>query len=392
MMTPRSPPSSGSSLVISAAASLIMLNEPIKLIRMTRSKSARPWGPSRPTTRLATPMPAQFTSTRAGPCAFAAAITAASPDAASATSQVTATPPISLASSSPNLALRSSTATFAPCAASFRAVAAPNPDAPPVTMAAWPFSCMTSSWYQFFSKRNDLWWRRRRVELLDQARAMFQHRALVDRALVGDLAFVNRQRRIEQHRAGDARRRTGGSGGKCLQPLGKFAAHDGIGRRRRKIARRQRRIDHAAAVKIEHRQGREFIAVDAGDHHIAEQRRADRDKARAQRADADPGAAGELEIFRDAAVEVEAGMPVVGIGRLDGVAELVEALFIERRPRQFRLAPVTGRHIRPLGANLQLAVIWNELGVVARNRQADMAGAAGGRLHRHEERRGFGGP
>src|ERR1700755_62243 len=53
-----------------------MLKEPIRLILITRSKSASGIGPSLPITRLATPMPAQFTSTRAGPCAFDAAATA----------------------------------------------------------------------------------------------------------------------------------------------------------------------------------------------------------------------------------------------------------------------------------------------------------------------------
>ena len=64
----------------------------------------------------------------------AAAAIAASAEVASETSQTTATPPISEATASASLALRSQTATFAPCAASRRAVAAPNPDAPPVTI------------------------------------------------------------------------------------------------------------------------------------------------------------------------------------------------------------------------------------------------------------------
>jgi hypothetical protein len=81
-------------------------------------------------------MPAQLIRTRAGPWAFAAAAIAASADAASATSHVTATPPISAATVSANLVLRSHTATLAPSLASRRAVAAPNPDAPPVTIAA----------------------------------------------------------------------------------------------------------------------------------------------------------------------------------------------------------------------------------------------------------------
>ena len=113
-----------------------MLKEPIRLTRITLSKSASGIGPSRPNTRLAMPMPAQFTSTRAGPWAFDAATMAASAEAASATSQVTATPPISAATLCASLALRSQTATLAPSLASRRAVAAPSPDAPPVTMTA----------------------------------------------------------------------------------------------------------------------------------------------------------------------------------------------------------------------------------------------------------------
>jgi hypothetical protein len=90
-------------------------------------------------------MPAQFTSTRAGPWAAAALAIAASAEAASETSQITAVPPISAATVSASVALRSQIATLAPCAASRRAVAAPNPDAPPVTMAAWSFNCMVLS-------------------------------------------------------------------------------------------------------------------------------------------------------------------------------------------------------------------------------------------------------
>ena len=59
MITPRSP-STGSSALIPAAASRIMLKLPIRLTRITFSKSGRGCGPSRPRTRLATPIPAQL--------------------------------------------------------------------------------------------------------------------------------------------------------------------------------------------------------------------------------------------------------------------------------------------------------------------------------------------
>ena len=104
-----------------------------------------------------------------------------------------------------------------------------------------------------------------------------------------------------------------------------------------------------------------------------------------------PGAAGELEVLRDAAVEIEAGVEIIGIGRLDGVAELVKALFVERGRGEIGLAPVARRDVRPLGANLELAVVRQQLCIIARHGQADMAGAAGERIDRHEERRGFGG-
>jgi len=61
------------------------------------------------------------------------------------------------------------------------------------------------------------------VELLDQRVAMFQHRALVDRALVGDLALVDRERRIQQDRARDPRRGTGGRRQKARQALAEDA-------------------------------------------------------------------------------------------------------------------------------------------------------------------------
>ena len=66
-ITPRSP--STARAPIAAAASRIMLNVPIRLMRMTVSKTSSGCGPSRPTTRLATPTPAQLTRMRAGPCA-----------------------------------------------------------------------------------------------------------------------------------------------------------------------------------------------------------------------------------------------------------------------------------------------------------------------------------
>src|SRR5277367_6547853 len=139
MTIPRSP-SIGSSLPISAAARRIMLKVPMRLTRITFSKSASGCGPSRPTTRFGVPTPAQLTSTRVGPCAAAALASAAPTEPSSATSPATARPPIALAASSAAAGLRSKTVTFAPLAASASAVARPSPDPPPVTIAATPDS------------------------------------------------------------------------------------------------------------------------------------------------------------------------------------------------------------------------------------------------------------
>ena len=53
------------------AASRIALKVPTRLTLMTRMKSSSGCGPSRPTTRLAGPMPAQLMRMRAGPCVLA---------------------------------------------------------------------------------------------------------------------------------------------------------------------------------------------------------------------------------------------------------------------------------------------------------------------------------
>src|SRR5579885_1085694 len=143
--------------------------------------------------RLAGPTPAQLTRMRAGPCASAAFFTAASPLAPSATSQAIATPLMSLAISAAAFSLMSRTATRAPAAASARAVAAPSPDPPPVTIAACPLMSITPSLCRAAGasvRQCDSYRRqRRRVQRLDQRGAVLQHGALVDRALVGRLAF-----------------------------------------------------------------------------------------------------------------------------------------------------------------------------------------------------------
>src|SRR4051812_44745570 len=66
------------------------------------------------------------------------------------------------------------------------------------------------------------------VELLDQQAAMLEHRALVDRALVGDLALVDRERRVHEDRARDPRRGSRGRAEKAGQPFAKCLAHQPV--------------------------------------------------------------------------------------------------------------------------------------------------------------------
>src|SRR4051812_44745571 len=93
---------------------------------------------------------------------------------------------------------------------------------------------------------------------------------------------------------------------------------------RRRDRRWQRRGDQPAAIEIEHDERGDLVTVDAGDDDVAHQRCAGRNEARAQRTDTDPGAAAELEILADAAVEIEAGIEIIGIDGLECIAELVE--------------------------------------------------------------------
>ncbi len=84
-------------------------------------------------------------------------------------------------------------------------------------------------------------------------------------------------------------------------------------------------------------------------------------------------------------------MEIIRIDWLQRIAEFIEALLVERFCGHGRFAPVARHHVRPAGADLQLAVVRHQLGFVARHRQPDMAGAAGLRRHAHEERGRLGG-
>ena len=114
------------------------------------------------------------------------------------------------------------------------------------------------------------------------------------------------------------------------------------------------------------------VAVEPGQHDVADQRRAGRDHAGAHGGEIDPGAGRELEVLADAAVEDEALGQIVGIGEFQRVADLVEALLVEGLARSFPASlPIAGRDVGALEAQFELVAIGHELDLHARRRQAD---------------------
>src|SRR5580704_7083863 len=206
-MMPRSPSCSGSRFCMAAPASRNALNVPIRLMAMTRSKSASGIGPSRPTMRFAGPTPAQLIRMRGVPLSAAALVNAASVAAALVTSHAIAIPLMSRATSTAAFWLTSKIATLAPASASMRAVAAPSPEAPPVTIAACPLMSMVGSSVRLSGGDDDVRRGRVGVQVFDQRGAICKHRALVDGTLVGHLADVERRQFGEQDGAADAARR-----------------------------------------------------------------------------------------------------------------------------------------------------------------------------------------
>src|SRR5580700_3517629 len=305
-MMPRSPSCSGSRFCMAAPASRNALNVPIRLMAMTRSKSASGIGPSRPTMRLAGPMPAQLIRMRGVPWSAAALVNAASVAAALVTSQVIAMPLMSIATSAAAFALTSKIATLAPASASMRAVAAPSPEAPPVTIAACPLMSMVGSLVLAVGG-DDVGRRLIGVEVFDQGGAICKHRALVDGTLVGHLADIERRQLGEQDGAANAARRAATRLQQRFEQAREFGAHACIGHqgRNRSIGGEIGR-QLAAGIGIGKHQRGDVVAVGAGQHHVAHQGRKMRDEGGAQRPDTDPCPGRELKIFGEATVEQQA--------------------------------------------------------------------------------------
>ena len=97
-----------------------------------------------------------------------------------------------------------------------------------------------------------------------------------------------------------------------------------------------------------------MIAAVAGDDDVLRQRRQRGNTGDTQRADADPGAGIELEIFGDAAVEKQPALGALGIGKSDGIADQIKALGVERLRGQLRRLPVTRRDVRSAHPHLEL--------------------------------------
>ena len=122
-------------------------------------------------------------------------------------------------------------------------------------------------------------------------------------------------------------------------------------------------------------QGGCVVLVLARDHCIMDPRGARRHEVRAQGADADPGAGGQLEILGHAPVENQALRRIGLIDEFRRVPKAVEAFLVESLLRLLRIAVIAGHNGRALDPDLQLGPVRHELQRHARQRQADEADA-----------------
>ena len=131
--------------------------------------------------------------------------------------------------------------------------------------------------------------------------AVGEHRALVQRPFVGHLALVARRRVAQHHDALDT------AGAAEFRSVERAEPGSEIGAR----AARRRQPLGACGMHRNRAIARNIVAIVAGNHEVAHQRRKMRDEACTQPPDADPRAGRELEVLRDASVEDEA---LLGVG------------------------------------------------------------------------------
>jgi hypothetical protein len=127
-----------------------------------------------------------------------------------------------------------------------------------------------------------------RIQRLDLGRAAGQHGALVDVALVGDLAGVGARRLVEQH----------GPRGLCDEPPPSALSLRSASRTWHRLLGRR----HPWRRGWEDQQA-DLVAVVAGDHRVLGTRAPAPTRTHPQGAHRHPGAGGELEVLGHAAVE-----------------------------------------------------------------------------------------
>ena len=194
------------------------------------------------------------------------------------------------------------------------------------------------------------------MQRLHQPRALLQHGALVDGALVGDFAFVDGRRLVHQVQPGDAV-------GAAAAGLPEAICHDLEEVEQRGVCKHiggagavGKAGELAAFVQPGQQQGADLGSVQARQPHILHQRATFCHHPRAQRANADEGAGVELEVFGDAAVEEQAGLRVGCIHPAQGIARSVEACFVEGFRTQRGFARVAGHDVRAAEADFGLGV------------------------------------
>src|ERR1700733_10978036 len=181
------------------------------------------------------------------------------------------------------------------------------------------------------------------VQLFDQRGPIAQHGALIERTFVGDFMLVDGGRLFHQHRADYAAGTAGAGHGEFLEQLAEFSPYVFVARDIwvRSVGG-QLGTKRAAGFDVRKDQRSDIRTIVTRKYDIAQIGGAMREKLRAQRSHANPGAGGEFEILRDAAVEDESFGGIVGVDREQRVAQAIEAFVIEDGARQIGLTPITG--------------------------------------------------
>ena len=327
-----------------------MLKVPTRLIAITRSKSASGIGPSRPTMRLAGPMPAQLTRMRATPCRSRACFSAADGVVGAGDVAADGEPADLVGVLARAVEVDVEQRHLGAGAGKRRGGLGAEAGGASGDDGGVSFGVHVQ--FPFVDGDHVGGWRLG-IKLLDQRRAAGQHRALVDRALVGGLAGVERRRLRHQDEPADAGRAAGALARERIEPAAELVAQFRIGQHRggRRVGGKPGKL--AAGLDVGKHQRGDVVAVGAGDHRVAHERRAMIDEPRAQRAGADPGAAEKLEVLGDAAVEQQALARIGGVDELQRVADLVVALLVERVSGQIGPPPIAGRDVGALSAALR---------------------------------------